>query len=91
MIQIEYDFKVGGGWGNAINWCGTEQFEKKELNVDNIFDCHGWKDIKPKVGQTLLAEFVKSWMLFEFVEVKPCGDPQDMFFAKVKPINQYKK
>jgi len=85
------DFDVGGGWGNAINWSGTEQFDKHPLAPESRFNCHGWKWTKPKVGQTLKAEFVRSWMIFEFVEVKPCGDPPDMFFAVVKPIRQISK
>lgn len=85
------DFDIGGGWGDAINWSGTEQFGKYPLAPESRFDCHGWKRKKPKAGQTLKAEFARSWMIFEFVEVKPCGDPPDMFFAVVKPIRQFPK
>lgn len=96
------DFDVGGGWGDAINWNGTEQFGEQPLWKEGSdgkikpakksrFNCHGWKRTKPKVGQTLKAEFVRSWMIFEFVDVKPCGDPPDMFFAVVKPIRQIPK
>ena len=86
------DFEIGGGWGDAINWNGTEQFDKYPLDTDaSRFDCHGWKWRKPVAGQTLKAEFVKSWVIFEFVEVSPCGDPPDMFFAVVKPVRRVLK
>lgn len=85
------DFNIGGGWGDAIKWSGAEQFNKYPLVSTSIFDCHGWKSIMPKVGQTLKAEFAKSWMIFEFVEVDQCKDPPDMFFAKVKPLRQIVK
>jgi len=85
------DFDIGGSWGNAIHWSGTEQFDKYPLESESRFNCHGWKRTKPDVGQTLRAEFVKSWMIFEFVEVKPCGDPPDMFFAVVRPTRQFPK
>ena len=85
------DFNIGGGWGDAINWSSTEQFNKYPLVSKSIFNCHGWKSIMPKVGQTLKAEFTKSWMIFEFVEVNQCKDPLDMFFAKVKPLRQIVK
>jgi hypothetical protein len=87
----EADFEIGGGWGDAIDWSGKEQFDKQPLNSDQTFACHGWKSTHPKVGQTLKGEFVKSWMIFEFTEIEPCGDPADMFFAKVRPIRQILK
>ena len=82
---------MGGGWGNTINWSGNEQFQKKQLTEKSRFSCHGWKLKKPKVGDHLKAEFERSWITFEFVEVKPCGDPPDMFFAEVRPIKQEMK
>ena len=88
-IKMKTDFEIGGSWGNAIFWSGHEQFDKYPLDSDSRFDCHGWKMIHPEVGQTLKAEFVRSWMVFEFVEVNPCANPRDMFFAVVKPINQF--
>ena len=84
------DFAIGGGWGDAINWTRPEQFNAP-YGYESRFDCHGWKWNKPQVGDTLKAEMERSWMIFEFVEVKPCGDPPDMFFAVVKPIHQILK
>lgn len=88
---IKADYEMGGGWGDSIGWNGVEQFDKFPLEPQSRFHCHGWKRNQPSKGQTLRAEFVKSWMIFEFVEVKPCGDPPDMFFAVVKPIHQFPK
>ena len=83
------DFSIGGGWGNAIIWTRPEQFDC--LSCDSRLDCHGWKRDIPKVGSTLSAEMERSWLFFEFVEVRRCGDPPDMFFAVVKPLRQVMK
>jgi hypothetical protein len=85
------DFEVGGGWGNAIDWTNEEQFVATPLHPDARYRCYGFKWKKPEKGQTLLAEFNNSWMVFEFVDVTPSGDPKDMFFATVKPIQQFTK
>lgn len=85
------EFEIGGGWGNAIEWLGDDQFEKKELSAANTFRVAGWKRDKPKRGDFLKAEFVKSHMVFKFTKVEPCGNPRDMFFADVKPFSQTMK
>ena len=67
-------FKVGGGWGDAINWFG----EKPDMVV-------GWKRKKPKVGDILECEMQSGKMgefVFEKVDYK--HDPPDMFFADVR-------
>lgn len=84
------DFKIGGGWGDAINWNGNEQFNC-QWQFGQKFECHGWKSPMPREGQTLCGEFTKSWCLFKFVKVKPCGDPPDMFFATVRLTEQILK
>jgi hypothetical protein len=77
-------YKMENSWGNTISWTIPDQFlNPKERET---FDCHGWQYRRPEIGDHLLAEFVKSWMTFEFVEVEYCRDPTDMFFAKVRPI-----
>lgn len=86
------DYELGGGWGNSIQLSNPEQF--KYFNMDTIFNVHGWKSYpqsKPKVGDTLVGEFEKSWMKFEFIEVEYKYDPPDMFFAKVKLIEREEK
>lgn len=80
-------FEIGGTWGDSIQWSGTEQFAQKQ----DLFHCHGHKAVHPKVGDRLKAEFKRSWILFEFVEVNGCSDPQDMFFAKVRLLKQTMK
>lgn len=79
-------FKMGGGWGNRIEWTYPNQF--KDVENQKTFRCHGWKTPRPNVGDTLLAEFESSWITFEFVSVDYCDDPADMFFATVRPIKQ---
>lgn len=85
---MKTDYEFGGGWGDAIDWTDPSQFDVTPLSPDARYRCVGWKRCIPKVGQTASAEFMKSRLVFEFVEVEPCGDPRDMFFATVKPIHQ---
>jgi hypothetical protein len=85
------EYQIGGSWGDAIFWSGNKQFVEKRLDGSNTFACHGWKRRKPEVGDRLVGEFIKSWVTFEFVEVQPCSNPPDMFFAKVRPIHQQLK
>jgi hypothetical protein len=89
MKSVEYKMSPSC-WGNAISWTSPEQFEKPWTD-ESRFDVCGFKPRIPKVGDTLLAEFQRSWVTFEFAEVRPCGDPPDMFFAKVKLLKQVPK
>lgn len=84
------EYIVGGGWGNAIEWSRPEQFSVDNAS-DTLFTVHGWKSRIPEIGDTLKAEFLKSWKWFTFVTVKPCDDPPDMFFAEVRCIRQEMK
>lgn len=89
---LKGDYKVGGGWGDAINWFpDSKQFKTTPLAEGAKYGVVGWKSRIPQVGQTLLAEFTGSWVLFEFIEVKPQTNPSDMFFATVTPIDQVMK
>lgn len=90
-MEIEADYSIGGGWGDCIEWSGHDQFDSTPIADGAIFKLHGWKQNIPTQGQTLKAEFRKSWMIFEFKEVKSCRDPHDMFFAKVTPVQQILK
>ncbi len=86
---LKGDYKVGGGWGDAINWFpDSSQFDTTPLADGAEYKVVGWKCKRPNVGQTLMAEFTNSWMLFEFTEVRLCDDPKDMFFATVTPVDQ---
>ena len=89
--KMTADHKVGGGWGDAINWFPKGQFAKQPLAPDAEYGVVGWKSRRPIVGETLLAEFKLSWMKFKFVSVDWKYNPPDMFFAKVVPIEQEMK
>ena len=60
-------------WGNNIffnNW--------------NNRDVVGWMPVIPEVGDILLCKMASGKVRsFEFVAIKKCYDPKDMFFAKV--------
>lgn len=86
---MEADFEIGGHWGDRLEW--TEEPDWENLTEESVLHMAGWKTPHPKVGQTMKVEMQNSWMLFEFIEIKPCKDPRDMFFAKVKPIKQEMK
>lgn len=88
--ELRADYEIGGGWGNKIGWMDPKQFEGP-IGYDTVFGVVGWKLHRPKVGDTLLGEFERSWMLFEFVTVDYKSDPPDMFFADVKIIKQVLK
>lgn len=90
--ELQYDCRIGGGWGCRVEWWpDSSQFEKKPFSYDTVYDVVGWLTPRPKVGETLLDEFERSWMLFEFVEVKTMRDPRDMFYGKVKIRKQLRK
>lgn len=82
-------YAVGGQFGDRIEWSDTEQFDDMETRKE--FRCHGWKTPRPKICDKLKAEFKRSWIEFEFVDVEYCSDPTDMFFAKVRPVKQTMK
>jgi len=82
MIPSDYRASV------ILHWTNTEQFDRLPLGPDQSYDMVGWMWDKPRVGQTVCVEMQRSWVLYEFVEINPCRDPHDMFFAKVKPIEQ---
>ena len=86
---MEANYILGGGWGDHISW-GNTDFSNVNLNKDTI-EVYGHKPNKPRVGDTMIAEFKKSFIKFEFVSVEYPGDPQDMFFGKVKAIAQEMK
>lgn len=75
-------FDVGGGWGNRIS---IREWPKKD--DENLASVDGHKNPKPRVGD-LLRVPCKSGktMICEFVDVKYCRDPEDMFFADIKAL-----
>ena len=85
----EADFFIGGTWGDAIHWSAPEEF--KDIQEGKKFKAYGFKSIfqkKPKVGDTLCGEFIKSWIIFEIVSFKRESNPADMFWIEAIPIDQ---
>lgn len=85
MLGMQADYIIHAGWGDHIEWWNLNQgainFNTEQLEV------HGHLTRIPRVGETLLGEFQKYWIKFEFVEVERPGDPPDQFFGKVKAID----
>ena len=84
---MEADFYIHrGGWGDCVEW-SNEDFSHVNLNTDTI-GVIGHMPTRPKIGDTLIGEFEKSFIKFEFVSVKYPEKPPDMFFGEVKAIEQ---
>jgi len=83
------DYTIGGYWGNHIEWL-VDDWSKVNFNEDTL-EVAGHTPIRPEKGQTIMGEFNKSWIKFKFIEVRYCSEPNDMFFAKVKAIDQEMK
>ena len=81
------DYKLGGFWGCHVSLSDPKNFDP---NAESI-RVYGHHPVRPKVGDTLMGEFQKSFIKFKFVKVKYCHDPADMFFAEVKAIDQEMK
>lgn len=86
---MEADYTIHSGWGDHIEWM-TMDWSKVNLDSD-LLSVYGHITPRPKVGQTLMGEFEKSFLKFEFVKVEYCRDPDDMFFGDVKAIEQEMK
>jgi len=85
--MLKGDYQLGGGWGHHVSLENERNFHKINLNEQTV-RVYGHITPRPKEGQTLVGEFQKSFIKFEFVDVKYCADPPDMFFAEVKAIEQ---
>jgi len=76
-------FDIGGGWGDRIQ---IDEWPKK--NNEGLASVIGWKNPKPKKGDKLRVPLESGkTMLCEFVDVRYCGNPADMFFADIKSLN----
>jgi len=89
-MEQPHEYKMGGGWGDAIRWFNEEEFEQ-EPTYETQFTVVRWKQRIPEVGDLVKGEFERSWITFRFVDVKPCGNPKDMFFGKVVIVTQEMK
>jgi hypothetical protein len=73
-------YTAGGGWGNSIV---ISQF-KRGVSEQSVY---GYKQRMPGVGDILQAAMISGrYGYWEFIEVKPCDDPRDMFFATVNAV-----
>jgi len=84
---MQGDYEIGGRWGNHVSLWDKDKFSNTDLDTQ-LVRVYGHKSIRPHKGQTLIGEFRKSFIKFEFVKVDLCAEPQDMFFADVKAIDQ---
>ena len=67
-------FRMGGGWGNAINW--------QDVDKGRVV---GWKTPKPKVGDLVIINMEKGEPLVSrFLEIEHCEHVGDMFFGMVE-------
>jgi hypothetical protein len=82
---MEATCKIHGGWGNHIEWCTLEEFQKQSL-ITGVFSVWGHLPRIPAVDETVMGEFTESFMKFVFISVKRMEDPADMFFGKVRLI-----
>ena len=79
--QAVADFRAGVGTryrigGSTICWCGDIK--------DYIY---GFMDLMPKKGDWVLSSMLSGKIgAYRIVNVEPCRDPQDMFFATVEFI-----
>lgn len=89
MIERTSDV-IGGVWGNHISWLETETFDFENKDA---FRAYGHKPVnrQPVVGAHIAAEFNRSWIVFEVTEIERPGNPADMFFITVKPVEQVSK
>jgi hypothetical protein len=84
---MQGDYTLGGRWGRHISLTDPDQFFGTDLSKQTV-KVYGHFLPRPKVGQTLVGEFQKSFIKFMFVKVEYCNDPHDMFFADVRAIAQ---
>ena len=84
---MKADYTLGGGWGYHVTLSKPEQFKNTDFNTE-LLKVWGHYTPRPQKKQTLLIEGHKSFMLFEFVEIEYCSNPDDMFFAELKFLDQ---
>lgn len=72
------EYRVGGGWGNRIEWMSDFKTPAKQFRVV------GWKPTIPDKGDVMTAQMQSGKTArFVFLTVEPQQDPPDMFFADV--------
>jgi hypothetical protein len=89
--KIEHDYQIGGYWGNNLKWI-TNGPEWKEMSKDGFLaKAYGAMEVdqQPEVGNTVLSEFKKSWVVFEVVN-KTKGNSRE-FWVDCKPVERVAK
>jgi hypothetical protein len=64
-----------------------EDFPKTDLATETV-KVFGHHPRRPVIGQTIVGEFRRSFIKFEFVDVEYVSNPPDMFFADIKAVDQ---
>ena len=90
MSIFSYDYNVGENKGGFIEWFNMDQFSYWRGEKRALFAVYGKLPIEnhPKPGDTLYAEFKKTYMLFKFYKVTPSHEQPTVFFGEVHPIQQ---
>lgn len=88
--KLKGDYTLGGGWGDHIDLAYPREFHLLDLNKD-IVKLYGHTPYRIKVGDTVLGDFQKSWILFKVKKIEYMRDPTDMFFADTVVIKQQLK
>ena len=90
--EMDADHKFyEGGWGNNICFFNLAEFDGWDGDLEKEFTISGHKTPLPKLGQTIVSEGDDYFTKFIISEIEPCGNPKDMFFGKVKAIEQVMK
>jgi len=91
-MEVDYQF-YNNAWGNNICFTGKNLLDVLVSWNDTEEDIgiYGHHPSIPRVGQTIFCECENSFIKFEFTEIERCSNPRDMFFGKVKPIDQVMK
>lgn len=94
MTEPPREYKLGQtgfeSWGNHVSLLDFDGFSKLDLNRE-LVPVYGHLERRPRVGDTLVGEFQRSHITFRFESVDHMDDPPDMFFAKVRAIDQVMK
>lgn len=82
-MSAPMEYELSNGWGDALHFFDPKELHEEFDEKTKRFQVYGHKRRIPHVDDTLKADFGHTVILFKFVEVNPCGNPPDMFFAWV--------
>jgi hypothetical protein len=69
------------------NWGDRVSLDERVNNGEPYYKCNGHLTPLPNVGDVVVKTFGKGDVACMFVEVEPCGNPEDMFFGVVATLN----